>query len=148
MTLIRKGVKEDLPIVFELIKELADYENGLDQVSTTVESMERNGFGSEALYEFYIAEHENIILGIALYYYRYSTWKGKQLYLEDLIVTKKAQGTGVGKMLFDQMIAQGKTTNCTGMMWQVLDWNQLAIDFYKRNNATFDKGWINGSLNW
>ena len=148
MTTIRKGVIADLPVVLELIKELADYEKLPDQVVTTVESMERDGFGDQPLYGFYVAEHENVIVGMALYYYRYSTWKGKRLYLEDLIVTDKARGTGAGKLLFDQMIAHGKESNCTGMMWQVLDWNEPAIDFYKKNAADIDGGWLNCHLDW
>ena len=148
MTTIRKGTKQDLPVVLDLIKELAEYEKSPEQVTTTVESMERDGFGDDPLYGFYVAEDDNTIIGVALYYYRYSTWKGKRLYLEDLIVTEKARGTGAGKLLFDQMIIHGKETKCTGMMWQVLDWNEPAIDFYKKYNATLDEEWLNCSLDW
>lgn len=148
MTNIRKGVKEDLPMVLELIKELADYEKALDQVATTVESMEQDGFGNQPLFGFYVAENQETIIGVALYYYRYSTWKGKRLYLEDLIVTEQARGTGVGKLLFDQMISHGKSKNCTGMMWQVLDWNEPAINFYKKHQADLDDGWLNCNLDW
>jgi len=145
---IRRGVKQDVPVVLELIKELADYEKSPDQVATTVESMERDGFGDHPLYGFYVAEHDDTVIGVALYYYRYSTWKGKRLYLEDLVVTESARGTGAGKLLFDQMIAHGKSNNCTGMMWQVLDWNESAIDFYKKYDATLDEEWLNGHLDW
>ena len=138
MTSIRKGIKDDLPVVLDLIKELAKYEKELDQVVTTIESMERDGFGDQPLYGFYVVESHNNIIGVALYYYRYSTWKGKRLYLEDLVVTESARGIGAGKLLFDQMIDHGKESNCTGMMWQVLDWNEPAIDFYKKYNATLD----------
>jgi GNAT superfamily N-acetyltransferase len=148
MTSIRKGIKEDLPAVLELIKELADYEKSLDQVATTVESMERDGFGEQATYGFYVAVHDDVIIGVALYYYRYSTWKGKRLYLEDLVVTESSRGTGAGKLLFDQMVSHGKANNCSGMMWQVFDWNQSAIDFYKKNNASIDDNWLNCNLDW
>lgn len=148
MTTIRKGIKEDLPSILKLIKELAEYEKAGEQVATTVESMEQDGFGGEPLYEFYVAEKDGVIIGVALYYYRYSTWKGKRLYLEDLIVTEEARGTGAGKSLFDQIIAHGKETNCTGMMWQVLDWNEPAINFYKKYDASIDGGWLNCSLDW
>jgi GNAT superfamily N-acetyltransferase len=148
MTTIRKGLKADLPVVLDLIKELADYERALDQVATTVQDMERDGFGDQPLYGIYVAEKHGKIIGMALYYYRYSTWKGKRLYLEDLIVTDTARGTGAGKLLFDQMIAHGKETNCTGMMWQVLDWNASAIDFYKKMEADIDEGWLNCHLDW
>lgn len=148
MAVIRKGVKEDLSIVLDLIKELADYENELDQVATAVEDMERDGFGENPLYGFFVAESNDVVIGIALYYYRYSTWKGKRLYLEDLIVTEKARGTGAGKQLFDQVIAHGKSSDCTGMMWQVLDWNEPAINFYKKYKTSIDEEWLNCSLDW
>ncbi len=148
MTTIRKGTKQDLPVVLDLIKELADYEKSLDQVATTVESMGQDGFGDQPLYGFYVVEKNEAIIGVALYYYRYSTWKGKRLYLEDLIVTEEARGTGAGKLLFDQVIIHGKETNCTGVMWQVLDWNTPAIDFYKKYNATIEDNWLNCSLDW
>ena len=148
MVTIRKGVKKDLSMVLDLIKELADYEKEPNQVATTVETMERDGFGDEPLYGFYVAEKEGMIVGIALYYYRYSTWKGKRLYLEDLIVTRKARGTGTGKLLFDEVITHGKANDCTGMMWQVLDWNEPAINFYKKYHASIDGEWLNCSLDW
>ncbi len=148
MTTIRKGIKEDLPSILELIKELAEYEKAGGEVATTVETMQRDGFGDQPLYGFDVAESDGKIIGVALYYYRYSTWKGKRLYLEDLIVTEEARGTGAGKLLFDQMIAHGKKTNCTGMMWQVLDWNVPAIDFYKKYNTTIEDDWLNCSLDW
>jgi GNAT superfamily N-acetyltransferase len=145
---IRKGVKEDLSVVLALIKELANYEKSLDQVAATVKTMERDGFGDQPIYGFYVAESDSVIIGVALYYYRYSTWKGKRLYLEDLVVTESSRGTGAGKLLFDQMIIHGKASNCTGMMWQVLDWNDTAINFYKKNEANLDDGWLNCHLDW
>ncbi|MEM6522551.1 MAG: GNAT family N-acetyltransferase [Bacteroidota bacterium] len=145
---IRKGVKTDLPRVLELIKELAEYEKGLDQVSNTVDMMEKDGFGDHPIFGFFVAEHEKII-GISLYYFRYSTWKGKRLYLEDIIVTKKERGKGIGKLLFDATIDHGKESNCTGMTWQVLDWNTSAINFYEKYyKADLDGEWINCSIEW
>ena len=143
---IRKGVRQDLPKVLELIKELALYEKASDQVSNTVERMEEDGFGSNPIYGFFVAEREGEIVGLSLYYYRYSTWKGKRLYLEDIIVTESNRGKGLGKMLFESTMKFALEQNCTGMMWQVLDWNKPAIDFYKKYNAKLDDEWINGHL--
>lgn len=143
---IRSGVKHDLPRVLDLIKELAIYEKALDQVSNTIERMEEDGFGSNPIYGFFVAEREDEIVGLSLYYYRYSTWKGKRLYLEDIIVTKKERGNGLGKRLFERTMKFAVEQNCTGMMWQVLDWNDPAINFYKKYNAKLDDEWINGHL--
>lgn len=143
---IRSGVKSDLPRVLELIKELAIFEKASDQVSNTVERMEEDGFGSNPIYGFFVAERESRIIGLSLYYYRYSTWKGKRLYLEDIIVTEEERGKGLGKMLFEHTMKFAVEQNCTGMMWQVLDWNTPAINFYKKYNAKLDEEWINGHL--
>jgi len=144
---IREGKKEDLPRVLELIRELAEFEKALDEVNNTVEMMERDGFGSTPVFGLYVAEKEGNIIGIAIYYYRYSTWKGKSLYLEDIIVTESERGTGVGTMLFEKVVKIARDEKCTQMMWQVLDWNGKAIKFYERYNATFDGQWLNCSLN-
>jgi len=145
---IRIGVKEDLPAVFELVKELAVYENGQDQVINSLEKMEDDGFGSHPIYGLIVAELNGSIIGSAIYYYRYSTWKGKRMYLEDLIVTEKERGKGAGKMLFDEILEIAKKTNCTGMMWQVLDWNEPAINFYKKYQTNFDGEWINCNIDF
>lgn len=147
-TIIRPGKKEDLPTVLELIRELAEYENMVDQVGNTVEALEKDGFGENPIYGLLVAEKENIVIGYSIYYYRYSTWKGKRLWLEDILVTKRERGTGVGKELFDKTIEIAKQENCTGMMWMVLDWNKPSIDFYKRYNAQFDGTWINCHLDF
>lgn len=145
--IIRKGKKEDLPQVLELIKELAAYERAPHEVINTVEQMERDGFGQHPVYGFFVAELEGTIIGMALYYWRYSTWKGKRLYLEDIIVTEQHRGKGIGKKLFDRVMQHALDENCTGMMWQVLDWNEPAIKFYRNNyNARFDNGWVNCHL--
>jgi GNAT superfamily N-acetyltransferase len=143
---IRPGRKEDLPRTLELIKELARYERAPDEVITTVTQMERDGFGPNPIFGFVVAESEGKIIGIALYYWRYSTWKGKRLYLEDIIVTEKERGKGAGKMLFDRMMELALAEGCSGMMWQVLEWNEPAINFYKKYNARLDDEWTNCSL--
>ena len=144
---IRAGKKEDLPRVLELIKELAVYEKAGDEVINTVKQMEIDGFGANPIFGFFVAENENGIIGISLYYYRYSTWKGRRLYLEDIVVTESERGKGIGKLLFDRTIELGKQMNCSGMVWQVLDWNEPAINFYKKYyNANLDPAWINCSI--
>lgn len=144
--MIREGKWEDLPRVLELIKELAVYERAADKVTNTVAMMEKDGFGPNPVYGFFIAEKDNAIVGLALYYYRYSTWKGKRLYLEDIIVTESFRGKGIGKQLFEVVLKKTLAEKCTGMMWQVLDWNKPAIDFYKKYKANLDSEWINCNL--
>ena len=146
--MVRVGKESDLPAVLDLVKELADYENALDQVSNTVDRMTADGFGDNPVFGFFVAEKNDSIVGVSIYYYRYSTWKGKRLYLEDIVVTEAERGNGFGKLLFDATISQAKESKCTGMMWQVLDWNKPAIEFYKKYNADFDEEWINCSLDF
>jgi GNAT superfamily N-acetyltransferase len=144
---IRIGTKPDLPRVLELIKELALYERAPHEVTNTVERMEQDGFGSNPIYGLFVAENERGIVGISIYYWRYSTWKGKRLYLEDIIVTEKERGSGIGKRLFDRTMQHALDENCTGMLWQVLEWNEPAINFYKKYyQAKLDGEWINCSL--
>ncbi len=146
---IRKFEKSDVNRVFELIYELAVYEKEPHQVSNTPEMMLKDGFGDDKVFGCFVAEIDGKIEGIALYYYRYSTWKGKRLYLEDIVVTEQMRGNGIGKQLFDIVIEEAHKTECTGMMWQVLDWNEPAINFYQKNFPTrFDKGWINCHLDF
>jgi len=143
---IRKGRKTDLPDALNLVKELAKFERAPDEVTNTVAMMEEDGFGKDPIYGMYVAERKNTIVGIAIFYYRYSTWKGRRLYLEDIIVTGSERGKGVGKALFEKTVQHALQDNCTGMTWQVLDWNQTAIDFYKKYKTSFDGEWINCSL--
>lgn len=143
---IRKGEKKDLPKVLELVKELATYEKAPHEVINTVALMEQDGFGLNPIYGLFVAENENDIVGISLYYWRYSTWKGKRLYLEDIIVTEKERGSGIGKLLFDRTMQKSLEENCSGMMWQVLEWNEPAINFYKKYGAKLDQEWTNCSL--
>lgn len=143
---IKKGVKSDLPQVLELIKELATYEKAPDEVIVTLEELERDGFGENPIFNFFVAENENKIVGIALYYIKYSTWKGKCVFLEDIIVTETFRKYGIGKKLFDNVVKVAKEMNAPRMEWQVLEWNDPAINFYKKLNSTFDNEWINCKL--
>lgn len=143
---IRQGRKEDLPRAFELIVELAVFERAPNEVTNTVEMMEKDGFGDQPVFGFFVAENGKGIVGISLYYWRYSTWKGKRLYLEDIIVTESERGKGLGKLLFDVTLKHTLESNCTGMTWQVLDWNEPAIEFYKKYGSQMGQDWINCSL--
>ena len=146
--LIRKGTADDVPEVFELVRELAVFEKAPEQVTNTPEMMLKDGFGAEPIFGLFVAEVDGKVVGISLYYYRYSTWKGKRLYLEDIVVTESMRGYGLGKQLFDATVEEAQTTNCTGMMWQVLDWNKPAIEFYKKYGTRFDEEWINCHLDF
>jgi len=116
MILIREGNKSDLPRVLELVRELAKYEKALAEVSNSVALMEQDGFGANPVFGFFVAEEHEVILGISLYYYRYSTWKGKRLYLEDMVVTQAERGRGIGNLLFERTMKFSLEQNCTGMM--------------------------------
>lgn len=148
MYTIREGKIEDLPRVLELVKELALYEKAPEQVTNTLEMMREDGFGPNPIYGLFVAEKNSTgeIIGISIFYYRYSTWKGKRLYLEDIVVTETERGHGAGKLLFDRTMLKCIEANCTGMMWQVLDWNTPAINFYQKYGAELDSGWINCNL--
>ncbi|MBD1431531.1 GNAT family N-acetyltransferase [Sphingobacterium sp. DN00404] len=143
---IRQANREDCPRILELIKELALYEKAPEKVIVTLAEMVECGFGNKPVWGALVAEVNGIIVGIALHYDRYSTWSGRRLYLEDLIVTEGMRGMGIGKMLLDALIAYGKAEGYNGMIWQVLDWNKPAIEFYKKYNADFDAEWINVSV--
>ena len=147
MITIRKGTKADLPAALELIHELAVYENAPEQVDNSVGRMEEDGFGSQPVFEFFVADEEGEVKGMALFYYRYSTWKGKSIYLEDLIVREADRGKGMGKMLLDAIVLEAKARDCRQVNWQVLDWNEPAIRFYERMGAELDGEWINCRLN-
>jgi len=145
--IIRKGVKKDIPQVLDLIKELAEFENAPDQVTNTIERLENDGFGNQPVYDLFVAESENKIIGMAITYFRYSTWKGKNLYIEDLIINKKFRREGIGLKIFEELKKFAKNTYCVGISLQVLDWNKIGINFYKKLNMKFDKEWINCNLN-
>ncbi len=143
---IRVGNKSDLAAILNLIKELAEYEKAPAEVEVTVAEMENWGFGADKLFDFFVAEQNGNIVALALYYYKYSTWKGKCLFLEDIIVTEKMRGAGIGKLLFDKIVDVAKAEKVRRLEWQVLNWNEPAIKFYKKYNATLDPEWLNGKL--
>jgi GNAT superfamily N-acetyltransferase len=139
--IIRKGNPEDMAAVLDLIKELAAFENEPDAVLITVEDLIRDGFGPVPLFHVFVAEVEKQIVGIALYYYRYSTWKGKTIHLEDLVVKDKMRGTGLGYALYSEIIKQGKKDKVRRVEWNVLDWNTPAIEFYEKSGAKILDDW-------
>ena len=142
--IVRKGIKEDCKAALELIKELALYEKAPNEVSLQLEEFIEDGFGPNSIYNLLVAEQGGQIIGLALYYTKYSTWKGKCIYLEDLIVTESKRGIGAGKALFEAVMQVAKDNNSGRMEWQVLDWNKPAIDFYKSYQAELDEEWLNG----
>ena len=139
--IIRKATKNDMPSVLELIQELATFEKEPDAVVVTVDDLIRDGFLENPLFQCFVAEEENNIIGMALYYYRYSTWKGKTIHLEDLIVKENKRGTGAGFALYKEIIKQGKAENVRRIEWNVLDWNTPAIDFYEKSGAKVLGDW-------
>jgi GNAT superfamily N-acetyltransferase len=143
---IRIATKEDCPRLLELVHELALFERAPDEVTVTLEEFEEAGFGNKPVWKAFVAEEDGFIAGFALYYIRYSTWKGLRLYLEDLIVTESWRGKGLGKILFNKMIQEARELGFNGMTWQVLDWNEPAINFYKKYEAAIESGWLNSSL--
>ncbi|WP_409150142.1 GNAT family N-acetyltransferase [Sphingobacterium sp. BS-2] len=145
---IRNAVKADCPRLLELIKELALFENAPEEVTVSMQEFEDSGFGENPVWWAFVGEYEGKIIGMSLYYIRYSTWKGRRLYLEDIIITESMRGKGFGKDLLDHTIAYAKELGYSGMMWQVLDWNTPAIDFYKKYNTKFDEEWINVNINF
>ena len=143
---IRKGIKEDLSDMLTLIRELADYENSLDQVSVTLKQLEKDGFGEQPNFYFIVAVSNDEIIGMSFYWIRYSTWKGKFLFLEDFVVKESFRRKGVGSRLFEETIKIARKEGMNGMFWQVLDWNTPAINFYKKYKATISSNWLSGKL--
>lgn len=143
---IRKAERKDCIRIMELIRELALFEKASEQVNVTQQHFEESGFGANPVWWGLVAEHEGSIVAAAIYYIRYSTWKGQRMYLEDIIVNEAYRGKGIGTMLFEKLIEQAKEKGFTGMMWQALDWNTPAFDFYKKFGASFDEGWVNCHL--
>lgn len=143
---LRIAQKEDCPRLLELINELALYEKAPHEVSVTLQEFEQAGFGSRPVWKAFVADIDGVIAGFALYYIRYSTWKGCRLYLEDLIVTEEMRGKGIGKLLFNRLIQEAQELGFNGMTWQVLDWNEPAINFYNKYEANIEPGWLNASL--
>jgi len=143
---LRVAQKEDCPRLMELVKELAIFEKLPEEVTVSLQEFEDSGFGIKPVWKAFVAEDNGAIIGFALYYVRFSTWKGRRVYLEDFIVTEEYRGKGIGKLLFEQIIKETNELGYSGMVWQVLDWNEPAIGFYKKYEATIEEGWLNASL--
>jgi GNAT superfamily N-acetyltransferase len=143
---IRKASKNDLPEVLNLVKELAIYENAPEEVTIKLKDLEKDGFGDNPLFWIILAENSKGIIGMSFYFIRYSTWKGKCLYLEDLVVKEEYRGKKIGEALFEATIKTAKEINAKQMNWQVLDWNEPAINFYKKFDAELDEEWVNGKI--
>ena len=138
---IRKGTPQDMPDVLALITELAVFEKEPDAVVISTEDLLRDGFSENPLFHTFVAEVNEEIIGVALYYYRFSTWKGKTIHLEDLIVKENNRGTGAGFALYSEIIKQGKKDNVRRIEWNVLDWNTPAIEFYEKSGAKVLNDW-------
>ncbi|MEN9548093.1 MAG: hypothetical protein RIR12_684 [Bacteroidota bacterium] len=151
--IIRRAVEQDCERLLELVNELALYEKAPQEVTVTLDHFKQSGFGQNPVWWAFVATSPNPlnqwqeqIFGFALYYIRYSTWKGQRMYLEDILVTAEARGKGIGTLLMNRLIVEAKEKKFSGMMWQVLDWNEPAINFYKKYNTTFDGEWYNVTL--
>jgi GNAT superfamily N-acetyltransferase len=143
---IRTAQREDCSRLLELVKELALFERLPDEVTVTLQEFEDAGFGAQPVWKAFVAETEGVVVAFALYYTRYSTWKGCRMYLEDILVTEAMRGKGIGKLLFDRLIAEAMELGFSGMVWQVLDWNEPAIKFYNKYGAGIESGWLNAAL--
>ena len=148
--MIRKAVREDCPQMMELIRELALFEKAPAEVTVDLAHFENSGFGPDPVWWALVTEdvQTGSLIGMALYYIRYSTWKGQRLYLEDLIISGRYRGKGLGKALFDALLDLAKKEGFRGMVWQALDWNTPALDFYKKYGARLDPEWVNCSLDF
>lgn len=144
--LIRKAVRSDCPRLLELIRELAVFEKAPEEVTVTLTHFEESGFGTNPVWWGFCAEKGGIVQGFALYYIRYSTWKGQRMYLEDILVTESMRGQGIGHLLFQALIQEAEERQLNGIVWQVLEWNTPAIHFYQKYKAAFDAEWINCSI--
>ena len=145
--ILRKAERKDIAAMLKLIQELAEYEKAPLEVTVDPAHFEASGFGPQPVWWAFVVEDdrlaENPVVGFALYYIRYSTWKGQVMYLEDIIVTSTYRGKGIGKMLMDKLIEEAKEKGFKRITWQVLEWNEPAIQFYKKYQATFDPEWVN-----
>lgn len=143
---IRTAIAADCNRILELINELAIYERAPEEVTVNIDHFIDAGFGDNPVWKAFVAEVDGNIVGFALFYTRYSTWKGCRLYLEDFIVTEEMRGKGIGKLLFEKVIEEAKAEKYNGMVWQVLDWNEPALNFYNKYNAQLESGWLNAGF--
>ena len=143
---IRRAVREDCPVLLDLVRDLAAFERAPHEVTVTLEHFTESGFGSHPVWWAFVAEAEGAIVGFALYYIRFSTWKGQRLYLEDIYIRPEWRGRGIGSRLFDTLVGEMRTRHLHGMVWQALEWNNAALDFYRKYNARFDNEWVNCSI--
>ena len=145
--IIRRAERKDIPAMMQLIHELADFEKAPHEVTVNPAHFEASGFGPQPVWWAFVVEDDSIaeqpVVAFALYYIRYSTWKGQVMYLEDIIVTSAYRGKGIGKMLMDKLIEEAKVKGFKRTTWQVLEWNEPAIEFYKKYQAVFDPEWVN-----
>ncbi len=144
--IIRRAVAEDCERLLELVRELAAYEKAPQEVTLSLAHFRDSGFGENPVWWAFVAVDEEVIVAFALYYIRFSTWKGQRMYLEDIIVTKKYRGRGIGKLLMEQLIIEAKSKALQGISWQVLEWNEPAIQFYQQYPITIDKEWWNMAI--
>lgn len=144
--IVRKGTKEDMPSVHALIYELAVYEKAPQEVSNTVDDMLKDGFGEHPIFFCLVAEIDGKVVGTAIYHLKYSTWKGRGVYLDDIVVTESMRGNKIGSLLFDEVVKDAKNLKAKQLHWQVLDWNEPAIHFYKKYESNMDGEWINCKL--
>lgn len=143
---IRRALKEDCEPILELVRELARYEKAPNEVTVTLEHFRQSGFGYKPVWWAFVAEVDGVVQGFALYYIRFSTWKGQRMYLEDFYVREEARQTGLGKLLFERLISEAQERKLNGIQWQVLEWNEPAINFYKKYNCAFDGEWMNCAI--
>jgi len=146
--IIRRATQSDCPALLGLIKELAEYEKAPQEVTVSLGHFEESSFGAQPVWWGFVAEIDSVVVGFALYYIRYSTWKGQCLYLEDFLVTEQQRGKGIGALLFERIIQEAKEKGFRRMVWQVLDWNEPALNFYKKYDAKLDPEWVNGSIDF
>ena len=144
--LIRPATKADLPAIMQLIRELALFEKAPEQVTNTLAAMEADGFGEKPVFELHVAEWNGEVVGMALYFVKYSTWKGKGLYLDDLVVTEKHRGKGIGTKLLRAYLTVAQEIRARQAHWQVLDWNTPAIDLYRKMGASIEGEWLDCKL--
>lgn len=139
-------MREDCPTLLAMVRELAEFERAPHEVTVTLEHFTESGFGPQPVWWAFVAEENGTIQGFALYYIRFSTWKGQRLYLEDIYIRPEKRGQGIGTQLFDALVQEMHERHLHGMVWQALEWNTAALDFYRKYNARFDTEWVNCSI--